>query len=149
MDKESLIILFLGTIAMLLLVNNMYSISDFCNNLRYSKDLSYGEISIAENCKGLDLHDTCACLNVNIRQIYKYNYSETDKTFNELMKEGGDCRDWSLLYYRLGKQLGFNSKIIYVDMDNQNKHAFCTLSNKNGYCLLDQKGFVYARVEYE
>jgi len=102
------------------------------------------EAQILINCKNLNLEDTSACLTNNVKPIFKYNITDDDLilTFETLKENGGDCKNYALLYERLGKELGFNSYFHVIVLNETKKHAFTTISNEEGFCVLN---FVSAR----
>lgn len=121
--------------------------------LSESYTVSSGEQDIIERCSGRDLFKTSECLVMSVKTFYKYAVTDdnTDLTFSELKARGGDCRDWSMLYEKLGNALGFESTLHYVDKegDGTRDHVFTILSNEEGYCVLDQREFWCIRLVEE
>ncbi len=97
--------------------------------------------NIAEGCNGLDIFDTSLCLQRNVMSFYKYNVSNVGKelTFEELKEQGGVCSHYSNLYYQAGLELGFHSKEVDIEVDEDGSHIFTIISNSDGYCKLDER----------
>lgn len=99
------------------------------------------EQEIIDDCSGLDLFDTSDCLRSKIKPFF--NYTPTDDNislnFTELKERGGDCRDWSFLYQRLGAKLNFSSSTIRVGSiyGVVEGHRFAVLWDDTHYCELD------------
>lgn len=123
------------------------SVSNIYYEITSSEDVSEDEQEIIDNCDNENLFDTAQCLNSEIKDIYKYkiNNEKSVRDFDELVKKGGDCNDWSYLYKKLGRELGFYSKVhtLYTDKDStpMKFHVFATISNENGYCIFDARDY--------
>lgn len=90
-------------------------------------------------CINLSLEDTSFCLRDYIKGFYKYAPREdTIKSLENIKKYGGDCMDWNFLLGRLGAELGFNSNIIDLKIEENKMHTIAIISDETGYCLLDQ-----------
>lgn len=98
------------------------------------------DITAPEECENLSMRETAYCLNDYVEKIYKYKETKDNQhlTLEELKEEGGDCLNWAELYDSNARELGFNSEIIIIDTENKTKHAFTTISDNTGYCILDQ-----------
>ena len=110
-----------------------------------------GREDIISGCGNQSLEASVACLNMNIRGIYKFNITDDSRnlTFEELKEYGGDCRDWSNVYESLAKELGYNVSSIVIRANNASKHRFAIIYNEEGYCSADQKDyhcFLYNRI---
>ena len=103
------------------------------------KNITASEQEIIENCRNLTFDYTSKCLIENIKPFYKFKDIPDNETltFEELRDEGGDCREWSFLYERLGKELNFNTYTFGIE-----GHRFAVIQSINGsrqgYCILDQ-----------
>jgi hypothetical protein len=99
------------------------------------------EAIIVENCSNLSLRETSSCLLVNIQPIFKYNITDDNAvlTFDELKTNGGDCKDWSQLYARLGKAEGFYTYLPRFKANETTDHQIAIISDNTGYCVLDQE----------
>ena len=93
-----------------------------------------------EECSNLSLRDTAYCLNDYVKSIYKYNKTEDSIRLNltELMQRGGDCRNWAELYSEYASNLGFDVSTPVVLTGDRTAHTFTIISDRTGYCLLDQ-----------
>jgi len=91
-------------------------------------------------CEGLNLERTSKCLNDFVRGFFYYTPTEDSEkpTLEELIKNGGDCKDYAEFYTSAGKELGFNSKYVHFKYTEGYHHAFAVLSDETGYCILDQ-----------
>lgn len=102
--------------------------------------LPSSEEDIVQSCSNLSLEQTATCLEESIRPFYKYreNPDNNTLTFRQILLEGGDCRDYSLLYESLGQGLGFYNEGIKIDVTIDSAHRIAILSDSTGYCILDQ-----------
>lgn len=64
-------------------------------------------------CDDKSLKDTSYCLNAFVNGIFKYNNSYPD-SFEELVENGGVCRDYNKLYRELFSKLGFQTRDVSV-----------------------------------
>jgi len=130
----------------------------------YSRGYSKGEINeklVLNVCSGLDLFETTKCLNDFVKKTFFYNKSKVkeisypvefnnvgdryyvvnvdkDIRVDDIFSGGGVCRDYSQLYYKLARKLGFNAKIFVVDVDFGLLHSFVVIYDSSGYCLPSQ-----------
>jgi len=110
------------------------------------------EQDIINNCKNLSLVYTSQCLIENVATIYKYSVTD-DKlnlTFEDIIKKGGDCRDYAFLYERLSKELGFNATTnTYNGIPNvHNAHRWAEVWDETDYCELDLKQVNCYKIDY-
>lgn len=110
------------------------------------------EEDIINNCKEFkaDVIKSSYCFKDNVKTFYNYTIvkevEEGDgyiiyrnpRTFEEIIKSGGDCTDYSNLYFRIGKKLGFESEII-KDFEGRKYagHQWAVLCDKENCCKLD------------
>lgn len=108
-----------------------------------SKKIPQSEKEITESCSNLTLQDTARCLVGNIDTFYNFTITDDNeyRSLDDLKKVGGDCLDYSLLYNRLINQLGFYGSHHIIDINNTSGHAFATMSDEEGYCILDQTNY--------
>lgn len=110
------------------------------------KELFTPEFSppILDNCMNLSLMKTSQCLRQYVNSIYKYNVTEDYKvlTIEELIKDGGDCKNWAELYVELIKRTGYYGKTTTIDVSGKYAHRFAVISSTEGYCVLDQTNLV-------
>lgn len=108
--------------------------------IKQIKDVPNSEEEIILDCQDKDLEDTCRCLRDNVLMIYNYTIrDDTEKTFQDVKQNGGDCYDYSILYKRLAKELGFNADTRKYDWE-QNVfpgHRMAFIWDDTQYCRLD------------
>lgn len=106
-----------------------YSVSD---------EISESEKEIIEKCDNKDIFRTAECLNGEVNKFYNYKPTDDSEslTFEELKEEGGDCKDWAELYKRLGDELGFYTKFHSIQITGDIGHAYTTISNPDGWCIM-------------
>jgi len=128
-------LIFIFSVVILILVFTHTLNSSFIIHVETEQD-------ILDSCKNLNLHLTSKCLVENVKTIYKYH--ETDDSmilsFNSLKEQGGDCRDYSLLYSSLGNKLGFQSSKLHLDLTTK-QHAVAFITDGKDYCILDQTSY--------
>jgi len=97
------------------------------------------EEEIIDNCSNLSIVKAANCLVDNINPFYSYTPTKDIRKLNleDLKRRGGDCKDWSELYVRLGKELGFYARSFVIDTNNMSRHQIAVLSNEYAYCLID------------
>lgn len=101
---------------------------------------------IISDCEGKNLVNTSKCLVEDISLIFNYtirnetNYTGFDGTFNDVLKIGGDCYDWTNIYKQIAYELGFEAKAnpFFYENENVSGHTFLTIYDETGYCILDQ-----------
>lgn len=94
------------------------------------------------SCKGLELQDTSECLRQYVSTFFNYTSNiDSLRSFEDIKNNGGDCYDYTQLYIRFGKDLGYEVmeiKIIATD-PNSLSHIFAIMYEPGvGYCLMDQ-----------
>lgn len=106
----------------------------------FIRKVTQEDIETPEQCNNLSMRETSHCLNDYISSIFKYKIRDDSETptLQELINEGGDCKDWTDLYMKYTDKLNFHSKAIIIDTDNRTTHTFMVLSDETGYCKLDQ-----------
>lgn len=105
------------------------------------RDMRTEDVETPEECKNLTMDQTAYCLNDYVKGIFKYK-SRPDKenpTLEDLIEEGGDCKNWAELYVEHIENLGFNSKRPRIKLVNYTGHTFAIISDETGYCILDQE----------
>lgn len=111
------------------------------------KNNTYQYTNLSYNCENLSIFNASKCASEWVRTFYKYNQTEDSihLTLDELKLRGGDCLDWSRIYEKMGKDLGFYSKILVITTSENNEtikgHAFTIWSNNKGYCKLDEENY--------
>lgn len=103
---------------------------------------------IVKDCENLLLFDTAECLVANVKTFYKFNITRDDVKvpFSYLLKNGGDCKDWSELYSDLAEELGYENKIIFFNSGSFGHDYFLIwnlkdIEEQRGYCAIDQLNY--------
>ena len=124
--------------------NMQYKIPTTANS-----EVSNNIVNVSQ-CAGMNLKNTSYCL-VNYVKIF-YNYTvRTDvlRTEEDIRVNGGDCFDYTHLYMEYAKSLNFNAYNETFLVTNSTAHTFAVLTDKGGYCILDQLSYpscyVYGR----
>lgn len=132
---------FLIILGSLLIIDIILLINYLPKGIEVEVRANLTENYIMYKCQNLSMEDTSSCLVNQITPYYIYNRTDDriSLSFNELMVRGGDCKDWSELYERLGKKLGFNSKVVIIGVNDSSMHEIAIISNDDGYCILDQR----------
>ena len=148
MKKESyvkILFLLIGILAGLLVV--LIFVSDI-SQVPYSVQFivhGYTEENAVAICSGMNLKKTSHCLNSFVKGIYQYKSRKDSETpsFTELVEEGGDCRNWQMLYCELGMKIGYACTKVSIPVERRDnilyKHTWAVLTSNEGYCNLDQK----------
>ena len=97
------------------------------------------EQEIINNCSNLSIVEASECLVNNSNPFYLYNVTDDKEelSLEDLKQKGGDCKDWSELYARLGRELGFYTTTPEIRTSNNTNHQIAVLSNKDAYCFID------------
>jgi len=101
-----------------------------------SFEKNYSDICAQDN---LSLHDTSKCLRDYVRTFYNYTIrSDIIRTDENIKQYGGDCHDYTLMYIRMFKRLGYNTKKINF-YGNDSGHTFVLVWDENidEYCKVD------------
>lgn len=98
------------------------------------------KVETLEQCNNLTLIETAHCLNDYICSIYKFKERKDSEnpTLQELIEEGGDCKNWAELYIGYAEELNFYAKMVVINTGKGFAHAFAVISDETGYCILDQ-----------
>lgn len=85
------------------------------------------------------VEDSVQCLMPYIEDIYSYNVTDDDWELRlaDLIRRGGDCRDWTLLWEHLLNQLGYDTKQVRY-YNNESGHVFLLAWTEEQYCTIDQ-----------
>ena len=126
----------LVSVMMIILIANILNLILLISAHEKIKNIEYQ----GKDCSGLDLFNTSYCLRNELALFYKYNISnlDNDLNLNELKDLGGVCWHYAEYYDNRLKELGFNSKLILVNIKEKLDHEFTITSNEEGYCVLDQ-----------
>ena len=108
-------------------------------DLQSSSQSSNINISNYSNCTNKTLSNTADCLISYVRPFYNYTKTkDADRTLEDIKENGGDCYDYSLLYIKMAKSLGFKAYQYSFKIDETYSHAIAVIVDKDGYCVLDQ-----------
>lgn len=113
--------------------------------------LSLTESEMLSYCNRTSLEPTCKCLNDFVKQIYNFTpRHDNEHSFEDILENGGDCNDYSNLYVKWGKELGYyakTEKLIQPNTITRPDHVFAIIYDKgNQYCILDQRSFHFQRL---
>lgn len=138
MDKLLILMITIGIISLFTL--------GFCASQIYNKYDSINRLTstnVKNNCNNLSLDMTANCLNNQLKLFFKYNITNLDREMNlsELKELGGVCWHYSQFYYdNIDTTRFFREKII-MDTSNESTHQITIISDKTGYCILDQTNY--------
>lgn len=92
------------------------------------------------NCSGLSIIPASKCLGDEMATWFRYNMSnhKKDLTLDKLKEEGGVCWHYADWYKTQAESLGYITKEVIIDTDNETAHQFTVISNREAYCVLDQ-----------
>lgn len=112
---------------------NTTSLDDIIN------DCNNGTIRIDKRLK---------CVQAHVDRFFTYKIRPDNETisFTELMYDGGDCGNWADFWKYVGDKLGYDTTDKRIIVDDKTAHRFAVISNKQGYCIADQKNlncFIY------
>jgi len=120
----------------------LYSIFLFFS-IEYGGLQNYNNFSKVDGylkCKNLSVKETAYCLRDFVSTFYNYTIRDDfPKSLENIMENGGDCYDYSLLYEKMAKEIGFyaTTKSIWGDDGSGHKFAIIWDRNLTGYCKLD------------
>ena len=104
------------------------------------------EIVPLKHCENKSFIDTTECLNRYINNIFNFTVrSDTPKSVEDIIKNGGDCYDYSNVYVGLYKDLGYYSKgVTLINQNTNNGHMFVVAWDRDltQYCIIDQTHIV-------
>jgi hypothetical protein len=94
-------------------------------------------------CKSTEINTTAGCLTQFVGSFYKYKATPDIKgiTIYQLIEDGGDCKNYADFYNEAGKLLGYNTKIVTIKIIGNSYHQFTVISDKTGYCIMDNKSY--------
>jgi hypothetical protein len=116
------------------------------DNIDESKNIESLQ-QIVNECSELDLETTAKCLRDNIKVIYNYKSlkdrnltKNTNRTFEDIKENGGNCYDYTHLYIQLANELGFNNTFISQTGVSEvvSAHRYFIMWNETNYCEIDQ-----------
>ena len=97
-------------------------------------------ISLSILCNNFELEeDKIKCVNHFVQEYFDYDsHDEERKLFrtpNEIINDGGCCRDWSVFYNSIFSLMDFETEFIY-----EPKHVYLKICNENCYHV-DQRDY--------
>ncbi len=102
---------------------------------------AFGQMNIKEidQCSNLSLDDAAYCMANFQKKFYNYTpRNDIPKSLEDIKENGGDCYDYNSLHEKTGDILGFNSYSFDIKISDNSYHRFAVISNKEGYCVVDQ-----------
>ncbi len=99
---------------------------------------------IEKKCANKELEQTVECLVGEVKKIYQYTITDDANplTINELIENGGDCKDWADLYVEMGENLGVQAKLVSIKIiPGVMGHRFAVFSADGIYCTIDQRSY--------
>lgn len=121
-----------GIICYFLIILSVEGIVSFKSN-------SKPEITKFEECANLSLSESAYCFVSYVKTFYNFTEREDiPRTLEDLKENGGDCFDYSNIYFQMTKDLGFNAQFQEFWTDNKG-HRFVTIWNNDltEYCNID------------
>jgi len=142
--KETFIVVGVVTLAcilVLVIIFDLGSEKEKYDSESVIKDIT--EEGILSDCSNMSLEESVGCLVENVVIIYKpkLQRDSKDMTFEELLEEGGDCRNYAFLYLRLAKELGFDYSTTYRMELDDSFHRVAMISDGYDYCIIDQTSY--------
>jgi len=96
------------------------------------------ELDIISVCSNRNLVNTSYCAVNEISKFYNYTIrNDTNKSFEDIKQNGGDCYDYSMLYLNLMKELNYSAKSYIIPKNETVSHMNVIAYDNTGYCLLD------------
>lgn len=141
-DGILVILSFLILISVIFLLYTLFS--DYYGNEELSSKIEDKQTNYS-HCKNESLQLTALCLRDFVKSNFNYIIidDKLNLTIAEIIKYGGDCKNWNEDFYmKIMQDWGFGTvkiKLPIKYIDNKNYvHLVVMAYDKNGYCLLDQ-----------
>jgi len=136
-DKIILVILAVVVVMQIGLIANYFKVCDE-EVIKYPNEV-FKETEFG-GCYNLTFFETASCLNDYVKTIYKFKSQEDSRnmTLKELIDEGGDCRNWAMLYQDLANQRGVNATTKRIYEKGGIAHRVAFVYADEGYCMIDQ-----------
>ena len=130
MDKINKMFIITEILLLFLLIIQIYHI--------LNPDFFSKKVNNFTECANFSLEKTAYCLRGYVKGFYNYTIREdTEKTFEDIKENGGDCYDWTMLYKSMAESLGFKTKVIKFYTNNSG-HIFLIMYDNSGYCEIDE-----------
>ena len=107
--------------------------------LNYNDSQKFKE-EVNLNCTNLDLERTANCFARRLEPNFNFKSTEDNpnRSVEDILKYGGDCYDYTLVYESWANELNVSSQIISYRLNSEVGHMFIMLNDLTGYCILDQ-----------
>lgn len=108
------------------------SISQENFSLNYTLNKCYNESA--------KINENLECVFYEVYPFYKYNLTDDNisLTNDELIKFGGDCKNWMDFYNNISLFMNYNFGQVTLNVNESMNHVFGIYFNKDGYCKIDQ-----------
>jgi hypothetical protein len=140
----ALVFMFILGILVTILFNHYFLEKDN-SSINLSKNMIENISGANLSCNNLTLINTSECLSNELKTFFFYNLSNIGKELNDYdYKElGMVCHQATEWYLERIKQLNnsFYTKDIIIDSGENSSHEFVVISDKTGYCNLDQLNY--------
>lgn len=100
------------------------------------------EVNITQACgTESDIKSMAWCVHAYVSEIFNYTTQEDSRvmSFQELVDEGGDCKNWAELWLRLMASMNVSGEYMRIPVDDDSAHAFAVVHGSDGYCVADQR----------
>lgn len=140
MSDTIIIILTASALLCLILVYSIYGNYNKDNVL----DFNYSLDKRISMCNNNSIENNINCINQYLENHFKYVRINDNITLSneDLLKFGGDCNNWAMLWEYISEKLNYDSKSIMLNVTETDKyyyvHKFIIISNDFGYCKVDQ-----------
>ena len=106
-------------------------------------------LDLIDDCRNMDIFKTTECMNKAINE--KFNYKQINDiqsvSVEQVLKNGGDCHDWALIYRKMAQELDFNVENVIIRTHENLGHEFIVIADQEGYCVLDMTDYFCRRFE--
>ena len=101
-------------------------------------------------CENLSIKETVKCLTDYVSVFYNYTLRDESKykgdegSFEDIVKNGGDCHDYTKMYSQFAKQLNLNyEQVTFFDKAKKSGHTFIVIYDDKltQYCNIDMLYF--------
>lgn len=97
------------------------------------------DITEYQECANKSIESTSVCLRDYVSTFFNYTVrDESDKTIEDIKANGGDCYDYSMIYIKMARELGFQAHLAVFRVSDNSSHAVAILGDDNKYCVMDQ-----------
>lgn len=96
---------------------------------------------IVETCNSAgSIDNKLYCVQGFVKGFYSYVVRDDnqDVSFDILVAEGGDCRNWSQFWDYIAFNMDFKKENVRLLINESEAHVFGIYSSEEGYCVVDQ-----------